>query len=146
MSGRAGTQMMGLHCTAKGFCLIVPPSFFSTFFLILQDFGYFLSRQGAGQTEEVQRFGGGDRVPGDTPARYSPASPHPALALLWAGGAAEVLGFRENWECCWVPQISKPTVPVIGSDVWRLQDLFCHSLSLHLNFVEIQSFCFQYIH
>lgn len=83
MSGRAGTQMMVLHCTAKGFCLIVPPSFFSTFFLILQDFGYFLSRQGAGQAEEVQRFGGGDRVPGDTPARYSPASP--AQRLLCCG-------------------------------------------------------------
>ena len=110
-------------CAAKGLCLIVPPSLFSTFFLVPQDFGYFLGRQGAGQAEEVHRFAGGDPVPGDTSARYSPASPSQHL-LCHGHEGVQRLGVSERTGHTAKSRRSalhrekcKPMVPVVGSDV-----------------------------
>jgi len=115
--------MIVLHCAAQGLCLIVSPSLFSTFFLILQDFGYFLSRQGAGQAEEVHCFAGGDPMPGDTSARYSPASPSQCLLCRGHEGVQR-LGVSErtghaagSHRSALHGEKCKPTVPVVGSDV-----------------------------
>ena len=81
--------------------------------------------------------------------------PFPVLALPWTRGCAEAGCFRKNRACCWVPQISTSwrkmqTHGPSGWEwcVWRLPDLFCHRLNLHLNFAEIQGkvFCFKYVH
>lgn len=127
MSGRAGTQI-ALRCQR-----ILPDCTTSFLFHIFShSTGFWLLPQqtrgwaGWGSAAFCRRRSSARRHPCEVQSCF----PHPALALLWAGGAVEFGGFRENRECCWVPRISKPTVPVIGSDVWRLQDLFCHSLSL----------------
>lgn len=101
----------------------MPSSPFSTFFLVSQDFGYFLSRQGAGQAEEVRCSAGGDPVPGDTSARYSPASP--SQHLLCHGyegvqrlGVSEATGhIAKSRGSALHREKCKPTVPVVGSDV-----------------------------
>lgn len=123
MGGHPGTQMIVLHCTAKGLSLIVPPSLFSTFFLVPQDFGYFLSRQGAGQAEEVHCFAGGDPVPGDTSARYSPASPsrhwlcHGHKGVQTPGVWERTGHVARSCTSALHRQKCKPAVPMVGSDV-----------------------------
>lgn len=135
----------------KGLFLIVPPSLFSTFSLVPQDFGYFLNRQGVGQAEKVHCFAGQDPVPGDTFARYSPTSQH----LIWHGhedvwkeGVSEStehiarsLSSALHGEKC------KPIVPEIGSDVFggcKTSSATARS-SPNLCWSRGKVFCFQHI-